>query len=101
MLNWDAFLVSGGQGPVDSPANFVQGLTAIRWERGEILSHGGCWHGKVYHEGFCRGNPNVLIRGPGSSRDKSRQDIRCAGVAALVPSNEPAVALLILGTDPF
>src|SRR5437016_9046983 len=41
----DAFLVSQWQGPVDSPAHFVQRVTAIRGERGEILSHGGCWHG--------------------------------------------------------
>ena len=32
---------------------------AIRGERGQILSHGGCWHGAVYHEGFSRDNCNV------------------------------------------
>ena len=32
----------------DSPANFVQRVTAIRGERGQILSHGGCWHGSKF-----------------------------------------------------
>src|ERR1700674_2794985 len=33
----DTFLVSRWQGPVDSPANFVQRVPAIRGERGKIL----------------------------------------------------------------
>jgi hypothetical protein len=40
----DALLVSRWQGPVDSPATFVQRITAIRGERGKILRHSECWH---------------------------------------------------------
>lgn len=41
----DSFLVSRWQGSVDSPADFVQRVTALRGECGKVFGHGGCRHG--------------------------------------------------------
>jgi hypothetical protein len=50
---------------VDSPANFVQRLTAIAAgsaARYSVTVDAGMGH--FYHEGFCRGTRNVRIHGP-------------------------------------